>query len=118
MHVKQEDDAWIGLCGSPELHEETDGGKDRMCIVGFGDNFEESASVSHDFSSDGKSHYSHQVCAGKPKAEAPYDLALRCDKRNVPQIRFNDGAWHNIVLDGATLKEGPWFPLPHAGRSH
>lgn len=45
--------------------------------------------------------------------DAPYDVALRCDKDgNVPQIQFNNEcAWHDFAPGRAALSEGPYFPF-------
>ena len=65
--------------------------------------------IGSDISHDGQDH---DLAPRFVIPEAPFDLALRCDKDgNVPQIQFNDdGVWHDFAPEGRTgLVAGPWF---------
>jgi hypothetical protein len=68
--------------------------------------------VASDIVQDGEDHIHPEHFKDHIPKTNPYDVALRCDKGNVPQIQFNDdGVWHDFAPEGRTgLVAGPWFP--------
>ena len=103
--MEEGNNAVVGFAGQqydPKKHRETFRSTVRAYLC------DGTTAVASDIVQDGEDHIHPEHFKDHIPKTNPYDVALRCDKGNVPQIQFNDdGVWHDFAPEGMiTLHAG------------
>ena len=64
---------------------------------------------------DGEQHAQRRFLLQYVPKKLPFEIALRTDHDNVPQVQFGgaNAVWHDLCSDRSALKPGVWHPCIH-----